>query len=60
MDVAIHLRLGTIVLPTSFMDSPLHICFLQIALLGIILCFFYVPKMAVAIAFLRKNAVEAI
>ena len=40
--------------------APYIFVFLQIALLGIILCFFYVPKMAVAIAFLRKNAVEAI
>ena len=28
--------------------------------LGLILCFFYAFKMAVAIAFLRENAVEAI
>ena len=37
-----------------------NIIALKQQLLGIILCFFYAFKMAVAIAFLRENAVEAI
>ena len=37
-----------------------NIIALKQQLLGIILCFFYAFKMAVAIAFLRGNAVEAI